>query len=73
LANLIPEKAQVILARSADFALSRVICGVHYPSDIIASQALGTEIGTLLLRNAALKPQLDAARAELRTAGLTAK
>ena len=73
LASLMPEKAQVILARSADYAFSRVVCGVHYRSDTVASQALGTTIGVLLLRNPALKPQIDAARAELRAAGLTQK
>jgi acid phosphatase (class A) len=73
LANLMPDKGAIIMARAADFAMSRVICGVHYKSDIVASQALGTSIGVLLLHNAAFKPQLEAARSELRAAGLTAK
>jgi acid phosphatase (class A) len=71
LANLMPEKSQIILARAADFALSRVICGVHSKSDIVASQTLGTTIGVLMLHNAEFKPMLDAARSELKVAGLT--
>jgi acid phosphatase (class A) len=71
LASLMPEKSQVILGRAADFALSRVICGVHSRSDTVAGQALGTTIGVLMLHNAAFKPMLDAARAELQAAKLS--
>lgn len=71
LSALIPEKAQAILARAADYGYSREICGDHYHTDIEASQAFGTAIGVLLLNNAALKPQLKAARAELQAARLT--
>jgi acid phosphatase (class A) len=72
LAALIPERGQAILARSADYAYSREVCGDHYHSDLEASRALGTAVGVMLLHNAALKPQLEAARAELRAAHLTA-
>ena len=39
--------------------------------DVEASRALGTALGVLLLENAALKPLIDAAKAELRAAHLT--
>jgi acid phosphatase (class A) len=71
LAALIPEKAQAILARAADYAYSREICGDHYHSDVEASHALGNSIGIMLLNSAALKPQIEASRAELRAAHLT--
>jgi len=71
LAALIPEKAQAILLRAADYAYSREVCGDHYHSDVEASRAYGTALGVLLLNNAALKPQIDAARAELRAAHVT--
>lgn len=73
LASLIPEKSQAILVRAADYAYSREVCGDHYHSDVDASRAFGTALGVLLLNNAALKPQIDAARAELRAAYITAK
>jgi acid phosphatase (class A) len=73
LAGLIPEKSQAILIRAADYAYSREVCGDHYHSDVEASRALGTAVGVMLLNNASLKPQLDAARAELRSAHLTAQ
>ena len=65
LAALVPEKAQVILARSAAYAYSREVCGDHYQSDVEAGHVLGTTLATLLLHNEALKPELEAARQEL--------
>jgi len=73
LASLIPEKGQAILLRSADYAYSREVCGDHYHGDVEASRALGTAVGVMLLHNAALAPQLEAAKAELRAAHLTAR
>jgi acid phosphatase (class A) len=71
LAALIPEKSQTILARSASYAYSREVCGDHYHSDVEAGHVLGTTIGVLLLHNGALKPELEASKAELRAAHLT--
>jgi len=73
LASLFPEKSQAILSRAADYAYSREVCGDHYHSDVDASRALGTAVGVMLLNNAALRPQLDAARAELRAMHVTAE
>ena len=73
LAALIPEKSQAILIRAADYAYSREVCGDHYHSDVEASRALGTAVGVLLLNNAALRPQIDAAKAELRAAHITSE
>jgi acid phosphatase (class A) len=71
LAALMPDKSQAILARAADFAYSREVCGDHYHSDVEASHALGNALGIMLLNNASLKPQIEAARAELRAAHLS--
>jgi acid phosphatase (class A) len=73
LAALIPEKSQAILLRAADYAYSREVCGDHYHSDVEASRALGTAVGVLLLNNAALRPQIDAAKAELRAAHIASE
>jgi acid phosphatase (class A) len=73
LAALFPEKSQAILTRAADYAYSREVCGDHYHSDLEASRALGTSVGVLLLNNAGLRPQIEAAKAELRVAHLTAE
>jgi acid phosphatase (class A) len=71
LAALVPERSQALMIRAADYAYSREVCGDHYHSDVEASRALGTALGVMLLENAVLKPQIDAAKAELRAAHLT--
>lgn len=69
LARLMPAKAGAIMARAQDYALSRQICGVHFPSDTEASHALGSMVSTRLLLDPSMQPKLDAARAELARAG----
>lgn len=66
LAALMPSKAQAILARSADYAQERLVCGVHFRSDIVAGQALGTAVAMELLANKDFRAEFDAAAAELR-------
>ena len=72
LAALMPDHAADIMARASEYAESRLICGVHFRSDIIASEALGAALGVALLKSPALQDQITAARAELKAAGLTA-
>jgi len=71
LADLMPEKSQLILARAADYAYSREVCGAHYPLDIQASHVLGTAVALQLLASPKMAPMLQDARAELQAAGLT--
>ena len=70
LASLIPNKSQEILARATDYAYSRRVCGDHYRSDTEASHALGSALGMMFLESPKLKPEIDAAKAELREAGI---
>jgi len=72
LANLMPEKSEAILTRAADYAYSRQICAAHYASDTEASHVLGTVVALDLLSNPQFQPMLEASRAELQAAGLTA-
>jgi acid phosphatase (class A) len=71
LAHLVPEKAPEILARADEYGYSREICGDHYHSDVEAGHTLGNAVGLLFVGNAALRPQFESARAELRAAGIT--
>src|SRR5262249_35932926 len=66
LASLIPAHAQEILARSSDFAESRLVCGVHFRSDIVAGEAFGTVLALKLMQNANFKSEYSAAATELR-------
>lgn len=71
LADLMPDRAGDILQRANDYAYSRLVCGVHFRSDIVAGQALGTAVGLELLRDPAMQADLEASRAELKAHGLT--
>lgn len=65
LAELVPAKADAILAKARDYALSREICGVHFPSDTEASHALASIVATRLLADPKVADQVAAARTEL--------
>jgi acid phosphatase (class A) len=44
LAQVAPDNAPAILARADDYALSRVICGDHFPTDVQASRMLAAAV-----------------------------
>jgi acid phosphatase (class A) len=68
LAQLMPGNAQVILARATDYSESRLICGVHYRSDVEAGQVLGNVLVAKLMTKPAFVAEVEAARAELTAA-----
>jgi acid phosphatase (class A) len=70
LAHLIPSKATAILVRAKDYANNRVICGVHFPSDTVASQALATGLAIEMMQSPQFQKEFAAAKAELMAAGL---
>ena len=43
-ARLYPASSPAILARGLDYGQSRVVCGVHYPSDIVAGRIMAVAI-----------------------------
>jgi len=65
LANLFPTKAQPLLVRAADYAESRLYCGVHYRSDVQASQVLANVLVVRLMSVPAFQTEVEAARREL--------
>jgi len=65
LAQLLPSKSQAILARSEEYAENRLVCGVHYRSDIVAGQQFGTVLAIRLMESPIFQAQMRAASAEL--------
>lgn len=63
--------AQIIQARAADYAESRLVCGAHYRRDIEAGHVLGVALLSALMTKPAFRAELEAARAELTAAHLT--
>jgi len=70
LAQLEPSHAAQIMARASEYAENRLVCGMHFRSDIVAGQALGTLVAAKLMANPAFRQDVGAAAAELKAAGL---
>ncbi len=66
LTQMLPEKSDAILRRAAEYAHNRVVCGVHYPTDIKTSQTIALALFGALSTSSRFQQELSAARAELR-------
>jgi acid phosphatase (class A) len=74
LIDMVPEKRDEILARADDYGNNRLVCGVHYRSDLGASRLLAYRIHAVMGTNPQYQTELTAAKAETRAAlGLAAK
>lgn len=65
LAEVDPAHATQILARGRAFGESRVVCGMHYVSDVEAGRTAGAALVAALHTSPAFQADLAAARAEL--------
>lgn len=65
LAAAVPEKADDVRAMARHMAESRAVCGMHYPRDIAAGQALGLAVFEAVKDTPAFKADIIAARAEI--------
>jgi acid phosphatase (class A) len=68
LAAMVPERRAEIKARAWDYGRSRLIVGIHYPSDVEMGRIAGTVIAATIMRQADFKAEFSAARTELRAA-----
>lgn len=65
LAELVPSRADAIIARGRDFGWSRIVCGVHYPSDLAAGHVVAAAAIARLHADPDFQRELEAAREEL--------
>ena len=65
IAELVPDQASPILARGKAFGDSRIVCGVHFQSDIEAGRYLGSALVTRLHDDPGFMSDLAKARAEV--------
>jgi len=65
LTEIAPERTDAILARGWTFGESRVICNVHWQSDVVEGRFMGAGTVARLHADAAFRVDLEAAKAEL--------
>lgn len=73
LAEMIPDKADVIIQRGYDFGQSRVACGVHWQSDVNAGRLVGAAVVAQLHANAGFVTEFGAAKGEVAAARAAGK
>jgi acid phosphatase (class A) len=64
LAETVPERAQIILARGREYGESRVVCAMHYPSDVHAAEILVSAVVGRLHAVPEFKRELSCAQEE---------
>lgn len=65
LAEIAPDRANAVLFRGFEFGQSRVICGVHWQSDVDAGRVVGAAAVARLHADPVFRAQLAAAKAEV--------
>ena len=65
LSEISPEQTDAILARGRAFGESRVICNVHWQSDVIEGRFMGASTVARLHADPTFRADLEAAKAEL--------
>ncbi|HEY1654354.1 MAG TPA: phosphatase PAP2 family protein [Candidatus Tumulicola sp.] len=68
LSQMVPEKRDVLFGRASLFAQSRLVAGVHYPSDVQAGWISGTLVAAALMQKPEFRSDFAAAKAETRGA-----
>jgi len=66
LSDMVPERERQLIARADEFAHQRMVCGVHFASDIEAGREGAIWLVTMLNDSAEYREDANAAMAELR-------
>jgi acid phosphatase (class A) len=67
LVQMIPEKREQIMERADNYAHNRMVCGVHYASDVEASRTAAYAMFGYMLANPRFQKELEAAKQETRS------
>lgn len=68
LASILPEKRDAIFARADDYAHNRLICGVHFPSDLESGKEIAYGLYAVMADSPRFQAERAAAEAEIRKA-----
>jgi acid phosphatase (class A) len=69
LAEIAPSKADALLHRGFEYGQSRVVCGVHWQSDVSDARALGAATVARMHADPGTRALIEAARAEMQAQG----
>ncbi len=64
LAEVVPERAQIILTRGREYGESRIVCAMHYPSDVQAGEVFVSSVVGRLQAVPEFKRELSCAQEE---------
>lgn len=65
LAELAPDRSDAILARGRSYGESRLVCNVHWHSDVLSGRFMGSAVVARLHADPRFRRDMDAARVEL--------
>ncbi len=65
LSEIAPERANALALRGVAYGQSRMVCGVHWQSDVDAGRTVAAAVVAQLHGNADFRAQLGAARQEV--------
>lgn len=66
LIQIVPERSPEILHRLSQYTHNRVVCGVHYPTDVAASQVIASVLFGLISASPIFQKELASAKEEVR-------
>ncbi|MGK2256833.1 MAG: acid phosphatase (class A) [Brevundimonas sp.] len=73
-AALEPDRAEAVRRIGYEIGVSRLICAMHYPTDVAVGERIGRDVAARVVATPAFQADMAAARAELaaaRRSGLT--
>ena len=62
LSNMVPEKREALFARGREYGMSRVVAGVHFPTDMQAGQMAATAMAVAFMQNASFMKDFGEAK-----------
>jgi len=65
LSELAPDRADAVLARGRAYGQSRVVCNVHWESDVIEGRTMAAAVVAKLHADPAFRADMEAAKGEL--------
>jgi acid phosphatase (class A) len=68
MAALVPDRSNEVREIGRQIAISRMVCGMHYPSDVTDGAALGGAVAQAIMATPAFEADAAAARAEVTVA-----